>query len=270
MITFLKNDKDDFFKSINKSFFIYKYTLIIFLITSSILLIIGKFNSYIGIVSFIVSILVLIAILFDLFFIVRFFWGKLYAKIIYTIIGYFAYIKATVIAKNIVYINTGLNPDAFQSAVDYLAGWFLIPAWLTYISIFLFYIGIILIILQYILIISQDLELNFFKRIFSKFNLSFKLDLKKFFFHMLFFSLGIGTFQYYSDKIIIDIYTNSSINIIKEKIKNNSYYLNNKFICNNKKIKNDDYIKVIGDNIISIVRVDSENQITFYKEICND
>lgn len=264
------NEKEDFFKSRNKSFFIYKYALILFTISSLILILIGKLNSYIGILSFFVSILLLIAIFLDLFFIVRLFWGKLYAKMIYLIIGYFAYIEATVIAKKIVYINTGINPDALQSSIDYLAGWLLIPAWFIYISIFLSYFGIILILLQIILIIFQDFQFRFLESIFNKFNLPLKLCLeKKFIFHICFFLFGIATFNFYSNEIIFDIYKYSSNNIVKEKIKDKSYFINNGFICNNKKIKNDDYIKVIGDNIVSIVRIDDKNEIKFYKEMCN-
>lgn len=264
------NDKEDFFKSRNKSFFIYKYALILFVTSSLILLLIGKFYNYIGVVSFFVSILFLIAILLDLFFIVRLFWGKLYAKIIYLIIGYFAYIEATVIAKKIVYINTGINPDSLQSSIDYLAGWLLIPAWLTYISIFLLFFGFIIIILQFILMIFQDFQCNFLQNIFDKFNLPFESNIeKKLFLHISFFLCGIATFNYYSNKIILDVYTYSTNNIIKKKIKDKSYFINNGFICNNKEIKNDDYIKIIGDNIVSIVRIDDKNEIKFYKEMCN-
>ena len=172
----------------------------------------------IGIVSFIVSILFLIAIFLDLFFIVRLFWGKLYAKIIYLIIGYFAYIEATVIARKIVYINTGINPDALQSSIDYLAGWLLIPAWFIYISMILSYFGIILIFLQFILMIFQDSQFRFLESIFNKFNLPLKLCLeKKFIFHICFFLFGIVTFNFYSNEIIFDIYKYSSNNIHMDK-----------------------------------------------------
>lgn len=256
MINFIIKTKEDFFKSQNKSFFIYTYAFIFFLISCVILIIFQKFNKYIGETVYIFSIFFLIAILLDLYFLTKLIWDKIYIKLIYSILGYFAYIESTVIAKNIIYINIGLNPDSLQSSIDYLSGWFLIPAWIIYISFLFSSLAFVIIIIQCILIFIKGIFLNSFE--------------KKIFFHSSFFLLGISSFSYHCNELIYKIYDYSNSNIVKKKIIETSYYLNNNFICNNNKIKHNDYIKVIGDNIVSIAKINDDNKITFHKEICNN
>lgn len=89
------------------------------------------------------------------------------------------------------------------------------------------------------------------------------------FLHLMFFLSALGVFNYYVQIIPTKIIEFSTSDLIKEKIKENSYYLNNHLICNNKKIIWNDYIKIIGDNIVSIARVNNENKIEFYKDTCN-
>lgn len=270
MINFFIKDKEDFIKSENKSYFIYKYTSIIFVISCLILLCLEKFYKYIGEVTYVASILFLIAILLDLYFLIKLFWGKTYAKIIYSILGYFAYVKATVIAKNIVYINTGANPDALQSSVDYLAGWLLIPAWIAYVGIILSFFATILALMPSFLMFFQDVNFSFLRKIMNEFSPSLIIYLeKKIFSHSFFFLLGIFAFCYYCDMIIPEIYKHSSINLVKEKIKENSYLINNGYTCNNKNIHFNDYIKLVGDDMVSVARIDNDGKTIFYMYTCS-
>jgi hypothetical protein len=266
-------EKQNIHHSNNKSYYIYKYAILVLFIPSIILIPFGPKTvfSYLDYILVFITPLLFTAFLIDIYFIIKLLWGTIYSKILYSIIGYFAYIKATVYAKKIIFINTSVNPDVFQSSINYIAGWLVIPAWIIQINIILSILIFILAFLPQILFIFKD----FAKPLFNTIEYQIKIPLNKYigkniFFHLFYFIIGSSIFNYYAIKIPYKIYDYSNYNIIKEKIKDNSYYLNNyHFTCNNKEILPNDYIKVIGDNIVSIARKDYKGNITFYKKTCN-
>jgi len=266
-------EKQNIRHSNNKSYYIYKYAILVLFIPCIILLPFGSKTvySYINYILVFITPLLFTAFLIDIYFIIKLLWGTIYGKIIYSIVGYFAYIQATVYAKNIIFINTGVNPDVFQSSINYIAGWLLVPAWIIQINIILSILIFILAFLPQILFMFKDLIKPMIEKI--KYQITIPIHKyigKNIFFHLLYFIIGAASFNYYTYQLSYNIYNYSNYNIIKEKIKDNSYYLNNyNYTCNNNEIQSNDYIKVIGDNTVSIARVNYNGKITFYKKICN-
>jgi len=89
-------------------------------------------------------------------------------------------------------------------------------------------------------------------------------------FHTIYFLLAVILINFIIiEPLVTNIYNFSNHNRVKQSIKENSYYLAGN-VCDNKKIRYDDYIKLIGDNIVSIAKTDMTGDIKFYKDKCNN
>jgi len=268
------NEKNQFMNTNRKTYYMYKYSFI-FLIVASIMLLltsgIETFVNNIGIVTNIITPFILVAFFIDFYFIIRLLWDSVLGKILYSIIGYFAYIKATVHAKEIIYINTLVNPDVYQTSISYIAGWLLIPSWIYYINTIF---GLIILFLGFAQILIPIL-VEPVKLLLAKLNSQIIDKLQEYFenkihFHTIYFLLAVILINFIIiEPLVTNIYNFSNHNRVKQSIKENSYYLAGN-VCDNKKIRYDDYIKLIGDNIVSIAKTDMTGDIKFYKDKCNN
>lgn len=267
---FIDNRKLEFVNT-SKSYFIYKYSFLLLLPTVLLFFINTNISyQYFDRISYLTTPLILIAFFIDFFIIVKLLWGTVYGKLIYTIFGYFTYIKTTIYAKKIIYINTGVNPDTFQSSIDFFSGWLLLPAWIIQINIILSVLIIILSILPQILLTFQII----IDPVIHNITINITNKIKKhigsnILFHFCFFIIGASLFNLKTASIEYKIYKYSNYNLIKKIIRDNSYYISNIKTCNNKKVLYTDSIKLIGDNFVSVSRTDYKGNITFYKYICN-
>lgn len=249
----LKDDRVAITNSVNKSYYIYKYGIIL-----SFILILLAYLFNFNIPWFLIITVILIAFLLDCYFIIKLLWNTLFGKILYSIFAYFIYIEATVLSERIIFINTNAPPASFSTSVNFLAGMLLLPTWIILISNVL----TLLLFSIYFLPLLENI-VGFFGKLQICLTRIRKYVGKNIVSHLIFFIIGLTISNILSYQLYYNIIEYSNCNLIKSTIKFHSYYPFNSLICNNKSISEQDYFHLIGDNKVSVAKTDYNGNIIF-------
>jgi len=203
-----------------------------------------------------------IAFLIDICKLIKKIWGTFLGKLLYSVMAYFAYASSVIISKEIIYLNTGSNPDFFQSSINILAGILLIPTWLIGINILLGFLVLVISILSFlpILFFSLVKSKKLYNYILEKTNIDVTLLSTKI--KAFSFFIGITVFGFYSDIFIKELKPYKESQIIKFIILTSSYFPH-KNTCKN--ISNGDPIKFLDDNRISVAVIGDEQMSNMFK-----
>lgn len=263
---FLLKQKQNIKNRSNRSYTIYKYCIFIALVPSFILFFtsIELYNMFLLYIWYLLIPLIFYAFLLDITWLIKKLWNSLIGKILYTIIGYFAYSFSLTTAKETIYFNTFANPDSFQASIHFFAGIFLIPSWILIITML---IGAIILSYYIVFIIYHMIKAvipNISLTMTNIVNKSFKtknrqaITENRIIIQSIFLILGSIIFVSLSSKIFSNIYKIRDTNFTKTMIIKLSYYPNLKNyqesqeVCNNPKIKRNIYIKLLDNNEVSV------------------
>jgi len=260
-----KNAISVWLKNSPKSYIIYVLSTII-LFTPSLVIFISfpeYFHKYVTIVAYIFIPAILIAFLMDAKWLVIEVAKTKIGKIIYSIMAYFAYTKAEIMSKWMIYDITTADPDQYASATKTLIGMYFIPAWLMIITNILVILVFVVAILSLVLMPKKETYRKALQYILLKlgFNWSFHQGIGG---HILFFYLGLVFFM-----ALFAPLTQKALTYIPQKniatttIFESSYYPNK--TC--KLIPYGTFIKLLGDNQVSVANM---HTFEIYKLFFND
>ena len=181
-------------------------------------------------------------------------------KIIYAILGYFAYIGADWYSKLVIYDITTQNPELYSTANNILAGIFFLPSWLIIIALLLVLLLIISLGISVLttfidflssIIFRKSMQRSFWillEKILNKIGFKYKIH-KGIDWHIIYFVGGLLVFA-----MLYPVLIQKSINafypskqLLSKIILFSSYYPNKS--CQN--IEKGRYIKLLGNNLVS-------------------
>lgn len=252
----------------NKTSYVLYIVSIIFLVSSIVLFYINQeyFKLYKNItIGYIVIPLFLIAFLFDVWRIIKGLWKRTIGKIIYSILGYFAFTYAHSLAKNSIYYVTHENPDFYQTSIEFLSAIYLIPSWIIFLNSFIaFFILAIMTIATPFMFFKLDKVINTLNKLFELLKTKIVIQ-KRDIFHLIFTVFASMIFLAKSMSIIP--YLNEVFNdiFISKAILIYSYYPNK--VCKN--IPKNQYIKLIGVDKVSKSNVSNVNYIMINYNVNN-
>lgn len=268
MIENIKLKIVNFFKTNKLSYILYVVSTIFLFVPSIILFFLNQ--EYFKLYNEFVSAYVLIPAFFigfsiDAFTIIKILWKTFIGKLIYTILGCFAFTFSQSMAKHSIYNMTNENPDFFQTSMQFLSAVYLVPSWLIYINYIASFIAIfVTVILSVIALFKLNKITLHINRILKLLNVPIKIENKNII-HLYFLPFSSLVFFIYSFSIFPLIDKTIDNNFIKSKILKYSYYPNK--VCSNVPIGR--YIKLIGTDNVSISNIDNYKYIFLSSDIKN-
>jgi|JTFP01.1.fsa_nt_gb F0F1-type ATP synthase membrane subunit c/vacuolar-type H+-ATPase subunit K len=181
-------------------------------------------------------------------------------KIIYAILGYFAYIGAEWYSKLVIYEITAQNPELYSTANNILIGIFFLPSWLIIIALVLIILLIISLGISTLttfidflgsMVFRQNMQRSFWillEKILNKVGFEYRIH-KGIDWHIIYFIAGLLVFAMLYPIVIqksIDTF-HPSKRLTSRIVLISSYYPNKS--CQN--IEDGKYIKLIGNNLVS-------------------
>lgn len=252
MVNFFKTNKFSYILYVVSTALLLVPSLILFFFNQEYFKLYSEFVSkYIFIPAFFIGFII------DVFNIIKMLWKTFIGKLIYTVLGFFAFTFSQSIAKHSIYNITNENPDFFQTSVQFLSAIYLIPSWLIYINYIASFIAIfVTVILSIIALFKLDKITSYINRILKLLNIPIKIENKNII-HLYFLPFSSFVFFMYSFSLFPFIDKTIDNNFIKSKILTYSYYPNK--VCLNVPIGR--YIKLIGTDKVSISNIDKYKYI---------
>lgn len=260
-----------------KSYVIYVLSTIILFAPSFIIYITSPeyFDKYVTIAAYVFLPAVLIAFLMDAKWLIWEFAKMKIGKLIYAILAYFAYTKAEIMAKGMVYDVTSIDPDKYASAVKMLIGMYFIPAWFTIITNVLVIMIFLVAIVSLLLMPKKESYRMALQTLLHKIGLNWQFH-RGIGGHILFFYLGLVFFM-----AMFTPLTQAALKYIPQKemaskmIFESSYYPDK--TCS--RVSDGTFVKLLGENEVSVANIhafdlyklmlDANYPIKFQTKQCN-